>query len=754
MTALLRRNQGSPLITVARHLTARAILPLSRRSIPATIRIFSVSIRLQSSVSTSPNMAQFYADAKAPIAILSAKPHFEKLTSKEQFYAHYFSKAAHFGSRVVLREVSPESETIFDLILAIYKAVGGDFKAGFVGVLTEEEITQLLEYFSQFLSNLGNYKSFGDIKFIPRIPVESLEKAVESLKEAAITTCFDSVKDKIYFVTPAATTLLGYPEQSHVTGYYPASPSGAVITKSEIEAIHDAVGSAFIPENTRIVKDSDSKFTMLVAASVEDPAIKDSDVLEFSVPAISETATVTIKFGDHKREMGLIADSLEKAKGYSANPEQEAMLDAYVKSFRFGSMQEHKESQRNWIKDIGPDVETNIGFIETYRDPAGIRGEWEGLIAMVNKERTKTFGALVNGAKDFITLLPWGEDFEKDVFKAPDFTSLEVMTFAGSGIPAGINIPNYDDIRQTLGFKNVSLGNVLSAKSSNEKIPFIKAGDIELYDKLRNPAFEVQVGIHELLGHGTGKLLSETSAGVFNFDSSSPPVSPIDGEVITTYYKPGQTWGSVFGSIAGSYEECRAECVAMYLCTDKALLKIFGHTETSVEEGLAEDVTYIAYLQMARAGLVALEYWDPESKKWGQPHMQARFSIFKQFLEYGDKSFVKLIYDDAETFDDIEIEMDRSKIESHGRAAVGEYLKKLHIYKSSGDAVKGRDLYVNATTVPPELAKFRETVIRHKMPRRQFVQCNTFVKDDGKIEYREYEDTPEGMIKSFVEREV
>lgn len=77
-----------------------------------------------------------------------------------------------------------------------------------------------------------------------------------------------------------------------------------------------------------------------------------------------------------------------------------------------------------------------------------------------------------------------------------------------------------------------------------------------MYEKLRSPAFEVQVGLHELLGHGTGKLLSELSPGEFNFDANNPPVNPLTGEKIQTWYKPGQTWGSVFGGIAASYEEC------------------------------------------------------------------------------------------------------------------------------------------------------------------------------------------------------
>ena len=39
------------------------------------------------------------------------------------------------------------------------------------------------------------------------------------------------------------------------------------------------------------------------------------------------------------------------------------MIDLYIDHFKTGDMKQHVESQKFWIQDKGPIIETNIGFI-------------------------------------------------------------------------------------------------------------------------------------------------------------------------------------------------------------------------------------------------------------------------------------------------------------------------------------------------------------------------------------------------------
>jgi dipeptidyl-peptidase-3 len=88
--------------------------------------------------------------------------------------------------------------------------------------------------------------------------------------------------------------------------------------------------------------------------------------------------------------------------------------------------------RNGWLCDISPTVKSFFGFIEPYRDPFGIRAEFEGLVEIVNKPETQNLTALIKKSSTFIRRLPWAENhvendrkgpFEKELFESPDFTN-------------------------------------------------------------------------------------------------------------------------------------------------------------------------------------------------------------------------------------------------------------------------------------------------------------------------------------------
>ncbi|CAJ0916533.1 unnamed protein product, partial [Mesorhabditis belari] len=642
---------------------------------------------------------------ETPVCSLDCKTAFETLTEKERLYAHHLSKASYDGSLAVFLQVSPEAAGLFVVFHRLFatESVESLKKKALGNGWTEEEFAAFLVYVAGFYNNSGNYKGFGDSKIVPGVSTEKITSLVTASdavsKYPELLSTYHAIEQLICSLQQRELQL-GFC-QSGITTYHCES-----VTKEDAQFIDRFCKEHNIETwNTRLFKDTEKRngktvFRIVNASSITEGWREE----EF------EEAIVVVERGDYSPLMARAAESLRKAKDFAANDNQVQMLDKYVNHFTTGDLNDHKDGSRFWIKDQNP----------------------------------AKFKVLVDRAEELLERMPWGKAYEKDRFLKPDFTALDVISFAGSGIPAGINIPNYDEIRQNEGFKNVSLSNVISA-TPKQKMNFLDEGDEDLMFKYHKDSFEVQVGLHELLGHGSGKLFQRNADGTFNFDQDTTNI--LDGEKITTWYEQGETWGSKFGALSGPYEECRAEAVGYVLCCDEDILKIFGY-----EGELGQTVKYVNWLSEIRAGLMALEFYNADLQKWGQAHCYARYVLTQVCLEAGQEfvTIEEVTGEDGKP--DLKFKLDQNKIDSVGKPAVREFLKKLQHYKTTGDAAGGTALFEGYGKVTEKELVWRNICITRRKPRRLFVQANTRLNGEKNAELVTYPETFEGIIASFVER--
>ena len=67
----------------------------------------------------------------------------------------------------------------------------------------------------------------------------------------------------------------------------------------------------------------------------------------------------------------------------------------------------------------------------------------------------------------------------------------------------------------------------------------IDQSEKETFKKHRFHAYYIWVVLHEILGHGTGRFLTEFTPGKFNFNPDSPPLNPMTSEPIKSWYRLG-----------------------------------------------------------------------------------------------------------------------------------------------------------------------------------------------------------------------
>ena len=129
--------------------------------------------------------------------------------------------------------MSPESEAIFDFIIELYKTHNGNWsEAQKKSGINDIDLKHFLEYATQFLGNCGNYKGFGDVKFVPRCEESAFDALASTSPEAA--KFYKQTNGAIFTSGNDGLMHLGFLDKGHVTTYYPNCKG---ITEDEIQAV-------------------------------------------------------------------------------------------------------------------------------------------------------------------------------------------------------------------------------------------------------------------------------------------------------------------------------------------------------------------------------------------------------------------------------------------------------------------------------------------------------------------------------------
>lgn len=684
------------------------------------------------SVDPSINIKQYLAATNNKIGDLHVEKLIPTMSEKERNYATFLILASWAGYPILLDQVSKESPRIHKYLSALFKALPRDSLNKAITVNIEDKnhdvkdanLKYLIEYAALFYYNGGNYLGFGDTKFIPRVPKESLREITPSNLHNLLDDCIED----IYSLEKGKLELGFSPEG--VTTYYDPSD----ITKEEVESVNQVIaGKGLKIENTKIVRDDlKNRYNVLLpSVQVDD---KGEQIGEVSVKLAQGQVNwpVFLTKGRYSDTLKKVNFFLNKAKEYASNETEQKMLSSLISSYETGSCADHVKYSEYWVKDVDPPVEFYHGFIESYRDPSGIRAEFEGFVACIDPKESRILHKFVESSQVVLPLLPLLPEYERKTFTPPSYNAINILTFVTSGFPIGINIPNYDEIRDHIGFKNVSLTNVINASATTkDALYFLDDSDADIVIKFFSEADNMATAAHELYGHGSGKLLRKS-------DVTGPnKVRDLlnKDQFVTTYYEEGQTAEQTFGGLYSAFEECRAETSSLYLSFFEEVLDIF---EIKKDPEYRRSLQISGILGMLHAGMKTLNCYSVEAKQWRQAHAAARFAIVKACLKWGNGSVSVVKAEPG-----FRLVLDKSKLDGV-KEAVTKLLVYLNYYKSTNKAEEGKAFFNELTSVDDFFLEVRKYIMTKERSRYLYVGAKVQLVDKASQKYNLTSQVEEG----------
>jgi dipeptidyl-peptidase III len=284
--------------------------------------------------------------------------------------------------------------------------------------------------------------------------------------------------------------------------------------------------------------------------------------------------------GRYSGQIAAIVQHLEAAVPFATEAMRTA-LGALITFYRTGTSTDREAYDIAWVQDQASPVDTIDGFIEVYLDARGIKGAWEGLVYYVNNEKTSGIRKLAQNAQWFEDRMPWDPKYRKEGAPGISANAMDVVFETGEAgpvTPIGINLPNDQAIRERYGSKSVFLANVNEAYHKSTLPAFRSAfswtpEEAERATKWGGLAAELATNMHEVIGHGSGKVEERLNGN------------------------PQLALKEQFSAL----EESRADLVALYFLPDPKLVEL-----GLVAKADHDDIVRAEYEGYARTALIQL----------------------------------------------------------------------------------------------------------------------------------------------------
>jgi len=472
---------------------------------PIALALFLISFAAQAVCQTT-TAEKVIVDRVGDSAFIELRvPSFPALTAKQQALAYWLTQASIAIDPIIYDQFSAyglRQKRMLEEIMAHSQGINPKDRA------------KIADYAKLFWGNRGNHNDLTSQKFLPEFTFQELRRAAMSAQHnGAFQT---SYADLPPLKTPAdlnrelddlRQSLFDAAFEPMVTAKSPTGGKDTIQASSNTFypglSMEDLKG---FPEkyalNSRVVRGADGKLS--------------ESVYRAGTP-------------DGKVPPGLYATYLKKANEYFekartyADPQQSEAIGHLIGFYQTGEYSELLAFGTAWVQNDAA-VDFDSGFIEVYRDARGAKGSSQSFVSVTDQKVTAAIKQLAENAGYFEQKAPWLDKYRRESFKPPVVKAVETVIETGdfSVTTIGDNLPNENEIHEKYGSKNflftgssraltAASGTTLAAEFAPDQ------ATVDRNTKYGSEASDLLVAMHEVIGHGSGKLSERLSGGAQPF---------------------------------------------------------------------------------------------------------------------------------------------------------------------------------------------------------------------------------------------